>query len=322
MLIDTLLDEDIIPDYGSANPFTTATAAGSNTYTVTVGPGSAGASNLLSTGGSRLIYVIYRVIVPDKGLDRGGGVDVPSVTLVAQDGTERRLRACPFASAESSLGGMIPILIASGFSQAANFLQKILDAAHQRTSLTGSCNTAASQSARLRSISDRLPAPTFSRTRRRPICKRPMSVFTRTRSSSSEGRPWFFPKPTSEDRSRTPLSTARSRRDIGQCATMMGCFRILLSRAPAIFRRSSTKTNTTPMWSRPTRLRQTRPGSRGDPTNLPITLILRSISFDPKYETIPSDYYPQGVICDKTVLTAQGWQGCFAAAGVKVATGP
>jgi hypothetical protein len=36
LLIDTLLDEDIIPDNGSANPFTTATAAGSNTYTVTV----------------------------------------------------------------------------------------------------------------------------------------------------------------------------------------------------------------------------------------------------------------------------------------------
>ena len=30
LLIDTLLDEDIIPDNGSANPFTTATAAGSN----------------------------------------------------------------------------------------------------------------------------------------------------------------------------------------------------------------------------------------------------------------------------------------------------
>jgi hypothetical protein len=144
LLIDTLLDEDIIPDNSSANPFTTATAGGSNTYTVTVGPGSPGASNLLSTGGSRLIYVIYRVIVPDKGLDRGGDVDVPSVTLVAQDGTERRLRAGPFTSAESSLGGMIPILIASGFSQAANFLQKILDAAHQRTLLTvtDSCNTA------------------------------------------------------------------------------------------------------------------------------------------------------------------------------------
>ena len=115
LLIDTLLDEDIIPDNGSANPFTTAMAAGSGTYTATVGPGSAGGYNVLSTGGSRLIYVIYRVIVPDKGLDKGGGVDVPSVTLVAQDGTERRLRACPFASAESSLGGMIPILIASGF---------------------------------------------------------------------------------------------------------------------------------------------------------------------------------------------------------------
>jgi hypothetical protein len=100
--------------------------------------------------------VIYRVIDPDKGLDRGGGVDVPSVTLVAQDGTERRLRACPFSLAESSLGGMIPILIASGFSQAANFLQTILDAAHSEPRSPVAVTPPASPSARLRSISDRL----------------------------------------------------------------------------------------------------------------------------------------------------------------------
>ena len=56
------------------------------------------------------------------------------------------------------------------------------------------------------------------------------------------------------------------------------------------------------------------------PTNLPITLIFRSISFDPNYETIPSAYYPQGVICDQTVFKAQGWRGCFAAAGIKADT--
>jgi hypothetical protein len=25
------------------------------------------------------------------------------------------------------------------------------------------------------------------------------------------------------------------------------------------------------------------------------------------------EYYPKGVICDKAVFVAQGWQGCFAA---------
>jgi hypothetical protein len=74
LLIDTLLDEDIAPDSGSANPYTTATAPAPNAYTVTVGASSLGSSNLLSTGGSRLVFLVYRVIVPDKGLNRAGGV--------------------------------------------------------------------------------------------------------------------------------------------------------------------------------------------------------------------------------------------------------
>jgi hypothetical protein len=140
LLIDTLFDSDIVPDSGGNNPFTMATGSGSvnASYTVKIGSSNLGSANFLSVGSNRLAFLVYRVIVPDQRLDRSGGVGVPAVTLVAQDGTERRLRPCPFASAESSLGDMIPVLIASGFTEAASFLQGILSAANQQTS-AGSC---------------------------------------------------------------------------------------------------------------------------------------------------------------------------------------
>jgi hypothetical protein len=142
LLTDTVFDSDIVPDSGGSNPFTMA-ATGSRSanasYTVNIGASNGGSPNFLSVGGNRLAFLVYRVIVPDKGLDRSGGVGVPAVTLVAQNGSMRRLRPCPFASAESSLGNMIPVLIASGFTEAAGFLQGILSAANQQTSRAGSC---------------------------------------------------------------------------------------------------------------------------------------------------------------------------------------
>ena len=227
------------------------------------------------------------MIVPDKGLDKGGGVDVPSVTLVAQDGTERRLRACPFASAESSLGGMIPILIASGFSQAANFLQKILDAAHQRTSLTGNCNTAG-QPVRPAALNfGPAPSTTFLPTRRRPICKRPMSVFTRTSSSSSEEGLGF----SQNLRRRIDLGPAfdgQIQARYWSICNNDGVFPYPVIACAGDFQTELDKdqyytyvVSTDPAPADTTWL-------PWGPTNLPITLILRSISFDPNYETIPN----------------------------------
>jgi hypothetical protein len=58
------------------------------------------------------------------------------------------------------------------------------------------------------------------------------------------------------------------------------------------------------------------------PTNIPITLIFRSISFTSGYSPVPSAYQPAAALCDETMFVTQGWQGCFSAAGVKLATAP
>jgi hypothetical protein len=48
---------------------------------VTIGASNVGSSNFLSVGGNRLAFLVYRVIVPDQGVDRSGGVGVPAAAL-------------------------------------------------------------------------------------------------------------------------------------------------------------------------------------------------------------------------------------------------
>jgi hypothetical protein len=90
-----LLDQDIVPDPGSSNPFTPAGAGSSGgTYTLTVlGPSGTPASNTLLLP-SPVGFVVLRVYVPDEGLDREGGVALPQVVLIAADQSEQTLSVC------------------------------------------------------------------------------------------------------------------------------------------------------------------------------------------------------------------------------------
>ncbi|MGH7786307.1 MAG: hypothetical protein ACRERC_05535 [Candidatus Binatia bacterium] len=97
-----LVDEDILPDPGSSNPFTPAGAGSSGgTYALTVlGPSGTPGSNTLLLP-TAVGYVVLRVYVPDEGLDREGGVALPQVVVVAGDGSERTLPACSPGSASA-----------------------------------------------------------------------------------------------------------------------------------------------------------------------------------------------------------------------------
>jgi hypothetical protein len=96
-LIGTIADAQIRPDAGSVNPFA-APSPTPQTYTVAI-IGIGGAANSLNGGGGGLVFVIYRVIVPDQGLNRAGGVDLPSVAVRGAGGTQQ-LHPCPFMQAE------------------------------------------------------------------------------------------------------------------------------------------------------------------------------------------------------------------------------
>jgi len=79
-LISTISDAQIRPDAGSVNRFAANSPNTPQTYTVAIN-GVGGTGNSLNVGRDGLVFVIYRVIVPDQGLSRAGGVDLPSVAI-------------------------------------------------------------------------------------------------------------------------------------------------------------------------------------------------------------------------------------------------
>lgn len=328
LLIDTLFDSDIVPDRGRSNPFAIATRSGSkrDSYTVTIGASNVGSSNFLSVGGNRLAFLVYRVIVPDQGLDRSGGVGVPAVTLVAQDGSMRRLPPCPFAAAASSLGNMIPVLIASGFTEAAQFIQGILAAANQQTSPTVNCIV--SPLGRQVPVAfgpapgtDFFPNPPTAYLQTPNVCFQPGKIVV------VRGRALVYPntylggpvsQPAFDDQVQVrywsmcnndgpfPYPVIACQSDFQTRLDQDEFYTYVVSSDPA-----------PPSW-----LPVDATWLPWGPTNIPITLIFRSISFTPGYSPVPSAYQPAAVLCDETLFVAQGSQGCFTAAGVKVATAP
>jgi hypothetical protein len=90
--IDALSDYQLAPDPGSSNPFLPGAdrTVTERSYTafIEVGPRPAQpAPNTLYTGDSRGGTFLYRVYVPDSGLDQKGGVPLPKVTLESADGS-------------------------------------------------------------------------------------------------------------------------------------------------------------------------------------------------------------------------------------------
>jgi hypothetical protein len=94
---DDIVDVDIMPDAGSRNPFVEPAGGAATRYTVTVGAGSGPNDIGLDTDpdDAALAWVIYRIYVPNEGLDRNAGVPLPAITLVGYDGSTKLLKACP-----------------------------------------------------------------------------------------------------------------------------------------------------------------------------------------------------------------------------------
>jgi hypothetical protein len=324
LLIDTLFDSDIVPDPGHNNPFTIAPGSRSRTetYTVTMGAGNDGSTNFLGAGGNRLVYVVYRVIVPDQGLDKAGGVGVPTVTLVAQNGVKHRLPPCPFAAAGSSVGNMIPILIASGFTEAAQFLQGILAATNQKTPVSVDCIS--SPPGRQVPVSfgpapgtDFFPNPPTAYLQTPNVCFQPNKIVV------VRGKALVYPNTYLGGPVSQPAFDDGIQVRYWSMCNNDGPFPY-----PAIACQSDFQTRLGPDRfytyvvsadpAPPSWLPIDATWLPWGPTNIPITLIFRSISFSPGYSPPPRAYQPTAVLCDEAVFLAQGWQACFKAAGLQV----
>ncbi len=129
---DSIVDYAIKPDLHSENPFKPGKAGDGNgqghtfgnTYTISISRSGKAAKggNHLDMADSSLGWIIYRIYVPDKGKDRQGGVDLPAVTLVAQDGSRHPLSPCSFGDFATAVNNVITSLSDNGFADAADLL--------------------------------------------------------------------------------------------------------------------------------------------------------------------------------------------------------
>ena len=103
----SLVDVDINPDSGSSNPFVTS-GSGPHDYTITVANTAPNnGSNFLPLGSTRLGWIIYRIYVPNKDLDRQAGVPLPVVTLVGKDGLAHTLTECSSRNSTGTVTNLI-----------------------------------------------------------------------------------------------------------------------------------------------------------------------------------------------------------------------
>jgi hypothetical protein len=262
---------------------------------------------------------VYRVYVADRGLDRTGGVGVPRVTLLAPNGSTRTLQPCPFADAESSLPNLIVLLRLNGFTDAANFLQGILAATNRLTA--GSCNLSQPTPAAVTFAPATLGADFFPNIETTyletsGLCfqagkvlvvrgKAPVfpntyvgeSIFESAFDGEIQLRYWSM---CNNDRV-IPYPVVACRADFETELDNDYYYTYVVSGDP----------------SPPTGLPPHATWLPWGATAVPKNLILRNIL--PTDFTGGGDYYPRGVFCDQMLFLQQGWQGCFAAAGLTLA---
>ncbi len=271
----------------------------------------------------RFNRVSPRVIAPNQGMDKTGGVGVPAVRFVARNGNALRPQPCPFAAAESSLGNMITILFASGFSDAAAFLQNILSAAGLPVSITGGCAPGAPAGPAAVTFGP-APGTNFFPDPVTYLSSNSECVFSTSEGAHSQGMAFVFPNTYVGGSIFEPaFDTQVQARYWSMCNNdgvipypVIGCeadYETKLDQSQ-FYTYDVSPDPAPPSW-----LPADATWLPWGPVTVPITVIFRSILTE--FSTIPADFYPKGALCDQALFIAQGWRGCFTAAGLSVATG-
>lgn len=315
-LVDSLLDRDVRPDAGSSNPFAVPAATGPHRYTIAIGAPAAGAANTMRLAPGRVTFVVYRIYLPDQGLDRTGKVGLPAVNVLDAGGGERRLQPCPFADTEASLAGLILLLRANGLNDAAEFLQRVLQFVRQRPVVPARCDPAqtgpAVAFAPATPNTGFFPNPPTTYLETQGLClpanrilvvrgRAPVfpntyaggSVFESAFDGQVQMRYWSM----CQNEQVIPFPVVACQADFATRRDAAGFYTYVVSDDPA-----------PPPWL---------PADAtwlpwGEP-QIPKNLIFRV--------TLPAappaaEDTPKGAFCDEAVFTSQGWQGCFAAAGL------
>jgi hypothetical protein len=313
-LVDSVLDQNINPEPGSSNPFSTQNGPNRiNSYRLTVGGNATGSANTLRVASGRFSFIVYRVYAPNKGLDRMGGVDLPRVSVLDRSGNARQLRPCPTATAEASLTALILLLRANGLDDAANFLQGILQMAATTQRSLVPCNSGQQGAAVAFSPAtlntDFFPNPVTTYLETAGLClpsnkvlvvrgKAPVfpntylggSVFTPAFDGQIQMRYWSM---CQNDRV-IPYPVVGCEADFETNRDANGFYTYVVSPTPP---EDLPADATWIPW-----------GNVSVPKNLIFRVTLPA--------TPAPDYAPKAAFCDETAITASGVQACFAAAGV------
>ncbi len=95
-------DINVSPNPGSANPFLSTPAADQPTqYTINASltnPSNKTTNFLMFDTSAKLDWLIYRVYLPNKGLDRTADVPLPSITFVDRNNNQYQVTQCPSRS--------------------------------------------------------------------------------------------------------------------------------------------------------------------------------------------------------------------------------
>jgi hypothetical protein len=313
--IDTVFDEKIVPDPGSTNPFAEPGPDIAGNYTVTIGTTNPGSGNFLSAEGSPFVFIVYRIYLPDKGLDRTAGVGVPAVTLTDFSGNSRTLRPCPFADAETSLGNLILLLEAAGMSDAAKFLGQILRLANQPPLSTCSPNQ---PNPAVVTFSTAVPGVNFFPNPQTTYFQTANLCFQPDRILVIRGKALVFPNTYLGGSVFQPAFDDQIQMRYWSMCNNVGVlpYPVVACEADAMTELEQSQFYTYVISNDPAPPPWLPPGANWlpwGPISFPITLIFRNILPENGFMAT-GDYVPMGVFCSQSKFAMEGWQGCFAAA--------
>jgi hypothetical protein len=304
-VVGDIIDAQIAPDSGSSNPFSPGVGAGPHDYTVTLDSGESGSGNHLAWAPGQTTYVIYRIYVADHGLGSEAGAPLPALTLVDTSGNHHPLAQCSSATRiAAELKDLIAALKGGVTAQTC-----------QMTTQSGAVTFTANSGA-----GGVFPNPVTRYYSARNLCLQQDKVivvrgqaadFPDTFNGGSIYQPAF---PGSiqlrywslcNNKEVTPGPVVACMADHATQLDQQGFYTYVISRGDA-----GGGGETPPSWL--------PPGVTWLPWGDPLiqsALVFRDMLPEPDF-TLTGSYLPTGVYCDKDVLTSQGWQGCFATAGM------
>jgi len=314
--VDTIIDTNLAPNPGSTNPFQPGSSSGPHRYTLTIDGNATGPGNHIHWGNTQFAYIIYRVYVPDLGKNREGGVPLPAVTLEDANGNAFPLPVCSSSTtaSTSTSPGQLP-----GFDALSATDSAASDATTSTSCPSGEPSTEVITFVPNASHGGVFPNPATTYVAARGLCSQPgkvivirgkaavypdtyygSSIFQPAISGQIQLRYWSL----CNNKEVTPDPVVDCRADH---ATRLdgGYYTYVL--APD---GSGTTNGVQPSWV-PT-------GATwlwwGD-SSVIHDLVFREMLPMPGF-SLSGDYFPKGVYCNEQLLITQGWQACFAAAGV------